>query len=564
MGDEQKKPTPHQAEQTQVAQQVGVIDAVNTMSNMVNGVFGGHVRFFGKTDFENHRLNDMIDMVESANPEHLETAGKALWDARDAINDAAQELSGHIDNVDWEGDSGQAFRDWGSGLVTYAVSLASFAEVAGTQISAAATGLASVRSAMPPRDTRLDTSQKPSDIPTPARVAGNEDYTAAVKVEKDRQEAINQMNRLSSFYSVSEETLAAQEAPTFPKAMPDVGVPKPKPSYKQPYDPGGTQVSQSLGGAQESTATRHDASSVVTGHPRAVDTTPTVRHMDDSSTYPDVNVGTKIDGVDTLPSQEVVRPTTNLPPSLTGSGAGNGGTVPPFTSGAVPPAFGGSTARTSGFGGATGRSPISAQERVATPGAATGGRGNAGPMGRAAASGQSGVRSGGTAAGRSPIGRGVSGGTARPVGGTTGGRVGGSASTGAARGNGVIGGKPTTGAASGANGPRVPRGTVVGAEGNPNSRTPTGKVGQRGVIGAPNATPGARPGQSGRPVVGNSDGVVGTPKSGPSTVRSGGVTGGAPGAPNGSAGSRRSTNREDREGERQPKAQRRNTPPVTD
>jgi uncharacterized protein YukE len=565
MGDEQKQPNPHEAELTQVAQQVGVIDAANTMSNMMSGIFGGgNVRCFGKTDFENHRLNDMIDMVETASPEHLENAGKALWDARDAINDAAEELSGHIDNVDWEGDSGQAFRDWGSNLVTYAVNLASFAEVAGTQISAAATGLASVRIAMPPRDTRFNTSQTPSDIPLPARVSGNGEYTEAIKVEKDRQEAINQMNRLSSFYSVSEETLAAQEPPTFLQAMPDVGVPRPS---NRGWDaPEKTEKSQNHGGVQEPAATRHHALSMVTDHLSSVDTTPTVRHPDDSRTHPDVNVGTKIDGVGTLPSQEIAKPATNLPPSMPASGGGNGGTIPPLVSGTVPPAFGTSTGRTSGFGGATGsRYSISAQGRAANPGGTTGGRGNTGPMGRGAAPGQSAIRSGETAAGRSPLGRAVSGGTPRPIGGTPGGRAGGPTSTGAARSNGVVGGKPTTGAAPGANGPRVPRGTVVGAEGSSNSRTPTGKIGQRGVIGAPkSAAPGTRQGQSGRPGVGNPDGVVGTSKSRPSTVRGAGGTGGVPGVPRGSAGSRRSTNREGREDEREQDAQRRNTPPVTD
>jgi uncharacterized protein YukE len=527
MGDEQKQPNPHQAELTQVAQQVGVIDAASTISNIFGG---GNVRCFGTTDFENHRLNDMIDMVQTASPEHLENAGTALWEARDAISDAAEELRGHIDNVDWEGDSGQAFRDWGSDLVTYAVNLASFAEVAGTQISAAATGLASVRIAMPPRDTRFNTSQTPSDIPLPARVSGNGEYAEAVKVEKDRQEAINQMNRLSSFYTVSEGVLAAQEPPTFLQAMPDVGVPRPKPSISDPYLPIEKRDDQSLGGVQEPAATRHHASSVVTHHPSSVDTTQTVRHPDDSRVHPDVNVGTKIDGVGTLPSQEITKPATNLPSTMPASGGGNGGMIPPLVSGAVPPAFGTSTGRTSGFGGATGsRSPISAQGRAVSPGGTTGGRGNTGPMGRAAATGQSGIRSGETAAGRSPLGRAVSGGTPRPVGGPVGGRAGGPTSTGAARGNGVVGGKPTTGAAPGANGPRVPRGTVVGAEGNSNSRTPTGKIGQRGVIGAPKSAPGARPGQSGRPAVGNPDGVVGTPQSRPSTVRGAGGTGGSEG-----------------------------------
>ena len=103
------------------------------------------LRFFGRTDFEGHRLNDMVDLVERANPSDLESAGKALREARDAITDAADELSGHIDQVDWEGEAGEAFRKWGRKLVTNTRGLADFAEVAGNQITAAGTGLASVR-----------------------------------------------------------------------------------------------------------------------------------------------------------------------------------------------------------------------------------------------------------------------------------------------------------------------------------------------------------------------------------------------------------------------------------
>ena len=67
-----------------------------TAGEVLSGMFpfGGPVRLFGKTDFEGHQLNDMIDLVENANPEHLTTAGHALFNARDAIRDAAKELEG--------------------------------------------------------------------------------------------------------------------------------------------------------------------------------------------------------------------------------------------------------------------------------------------------------------------------------------------------------------------------------------------------------------------------------------------------------------------------------------
>ncbi|GCB45599.1 protein sequence is in conflict with the conceptual translation [Streptomyces sp. NL15-2K] len=563
MSDEQKHQDPHEFERQWADSQVSAINMANHAANAFEGFFGGgNLRVFGKTDFERHALNHMIDMVESANPEDLETASTALWNAQTAIEEAADELEGHITRVDWEGESGEAFRKWGAKLVTHARHLAAFAEISGTQINAAATGLASVRSSMPPRDTRFFPKEV-EEIPTPQRVEGNKEYAEAVKAEQDRQEAINQMNRLASFYAVSEETLAGLEPPTF-EAMPDVGVPKPDPSYGQEFPVGEEQGTGGLAAARESVSARHDSSSTATGERRTGDVTPPLRHVDGPTVHPDVNVGTKIDSVGTLPPQETTRPTTSVSPVTAQSGP-NGGPVPPVNSGPVPPVFRGPTSRAPGLGGATGsKSPIQAQGRTATPSGPASGRSTTGPMGRATSTGPSGIRGGPTVADRSPTGRGVSGGTARPIGGgQASDRAGGASSTGAARGNGVVGGRPAAGS-QGATGSRVPRGTVVGAEGNTGSRTPAGQIGQRGVIGAPNSTPGTRPGQTARPPAGNPDGVVGTPKGRTPPARSGGPAGGGGDAPHGRTANRRNTNREAREGESQPETPQRNAPPVTD
>ncbi|WP_164873084.1 WXG100 family type VII secretion target, partial [Streptomyces resistomycificus] len=323
MSDERKHQDPHQAEKQDAAAQLSAIDLINQGTAFVSRAFpfgGGVPRVFGKTDFESHDLNAMIDLVESAKPEDLETAGKALWDAKDAIEKAANELKSHIGRVEWEGESATAFHTWGENLVKHALELATFAETAGTQITAAATGLASVRSAMPPRDTRA-VRKTVEDIPTPKQVDGNEEYTAAVKVEKDRQEAINQMNRLASFYEVSEGYLANQQAPTF-EAMPDVGVPKPDPSYRDPFNHSDVQGGTGLGAGRESLAVGNDYSGTGTTHPRSEVTTPPIRHVDAPTTRPDVNVGTNIDSVGTLPPQETTRPATNMP--TTGPGPSGG------------------------------------------------------------------------------------------------------------------------------------------------------------------------------------------------------------------------------------------------
>ncbi|WP_367320478.1 WXG100 family type VII secretion target [Streptomyces sp. HUAS ZL42] len=558
MSGEQKHQSPHQEELDQAVAQVGAIDMVNRVANIVP--FVGNIRVFGKTDFEGHALNAMIDMVDSANPEHLASAGNALLDASESIQKAADELSGHIPRVDWEGESGTAFRDWGNNLVLHASNLATFAQVSGTQMQAAATGLASVRKAMPPRDTRPDPTQTPSDIPTPEQISTNKEYAAAVKAEQDRQEAINQMNRLASFYAVSEEMLAAQEPPTF-EAMPDVGVPKPTVSKRvSPAESGdyGSSSSQSESGV----VTHHSTESGV-DRSRTHDALPTSKELADSISPSGRHVGTEIDSVGTVPPQETAKPVTVTPSSPTGPGGTTAGTVPPFAAGTLPPTLGGQTGRTTGFSGARAgnTAPVTAQGRAGTPSGTAAGRGTTGPMGRATAMGQPGVRGAGTAVGKSPIGHGISGGTPRATGGTTGAGAGGTGSTGAARGNGVVGGRPTAGTAQGATGSRVPRGTVVGSEGNTGSRTPAGKIGQRGVIGAPNSTPGPRSAQTARPTAGNPDGVVGTPTGRAPAGRGGDFAAGGAGAPHGQAGNRRNTNRKD---DRQPEAQRRNAPPAAD
>lgn len=66
--------------------------------------------------------------------------------------------------MELKGEAGTEFQRFASDLVAYAYNLASFANVVGAQMKVASTGLASVRSARPPRDTRPD-PKKPTDFP---------------------------------------------------------------------------------------------------------------------------------------------------------------------------------------------------------------------------------------------------------------------------------------------------------------------------------------------------------------------------------------------------------------
>ncbi|WP_157880617.1 hypothetical protein [Streptomyces sp. Root1310] len=539
MADHEKKSDQYQTERQEAAQQnSGVEDAVNKAAVISPGSLsspGG----FGKTSFEGYDLNAMIDIVESANPETLENAATALVDARDAINEAANELSRNLGNVDWEGEAHTAFYTWGMNLTTTALALATYTDEVGTQVLAASSGLASVRKSMPPRDSRAD-PKKVEDIPTPQRVEGNEEYTAAVKADKDRQEAINQMYRLASFYTVSSGMMSLAEEPEFPQ-MPGMGVPEPSPDYGKFKDPPGQGP---LSSASDVGTTSHHSAATGTERPRAENLPSSHSRGDETVRLPEHHVGTEIDSVGTLPSQDAVKPIAVTASPTAVPSATSAGTVSPFAPTGLPPALRGAAGRTSGVGGIPASRATSAQGRVGgAPSGTAAGRTGAGPMGqvgRAAAAGKTGGRTTG------PMGRGVVG-AAPKTGGQATGRTGGvprgpvtgmgatnpgrpgSGRTGAGRtGDGIVGGRPVAAGAPGGKATRLPRGTVVGGESAPASRAGGEKPGQRGVVGTSGSTRGA--GKAARRAAGSPDGVVGNPKG----RVSGNATGG-PGAARGPA-----------------------------
>ncbi|HZG05968.1 MAG TPA: hypothetical protein VE546_20725, partial [Streptomyces sp.] len=169
----------------------------------------------GSTNFENKDLEEMLALVRDANPGDLESAADTLWKAGGDIRQIGEDLKAHIDKVDWEGEFGDSFREWGRNLSKNTLVLADYTERASTQLKAAGVGLAAVKGGMPDEDPAVLAAPRLEDIPPEERVETNEKYKLAKKKEEDRQEAINQMNRLASYYKVSHENMQAAEEPTF-------------------------------------------------------------------------------------------------------------------------------------------------------------------------------------------------------------------------------------------------------------------------------------------------------------------------------------------------------------
>ncbi|HET9382143.1 MAG TPA: hypothetical protein VFP69_15100 [Streptomyces sp.] len=519
MSGDTHKPDPHQAEHQAADKQNGTLDAFTDMTSAVSPFGSGSIRgfHFGTTSFEGHDLNEMIDIVRSAGPELLESAGDALLDARDAIKAAADELKTNLGDVDWEGEAHKAFTTWGQSLAATAGELAGYADIVGRQVLAAGSGLASVRKSMPPPDHRTD-RKKVEDIPEAKRVESNDEYTAAVKAEKHRQEAINQMYRLASFYTVSHGTMAKAEEPVFPR-MPDAGVPKPKQGVGVESPPPGSVGIGPPNGPGQSGELRHDSVNASAERPEADVPLPSARGLDDSGAGSSRHVGTEIDSVGMLPPQATAKPEISTPLSAPGPQAPSLGGVPPLPDAAAPPFSrrgAGPLPRANGLPGVAGPAPVQGRDRGVLGASQSGRAGNAfmGPKGRASAAEQTGSRQ------VSSMGRGLVGGVpksggpaSRQAGSAQGGPVANpavlnSGSSGARRlANGVVGGKPVASSVSDTSAAKLPRGTVVGGEDSPVPRRAGEKPGQRGVVGAPNAT--TEPEQTaGRPGE-----VVGTPNS---------------------------------------------------
>ncbi|MGW5678936.1 hypothetical protein ACWEV4_28330 [Streptomyces sp. NPDC003860] len=568
---EQEKDTKPLTPEEQEKQDLAQAQAQNVFTDVtlfVGSVFGGNGPH-ARTDFEGHDLNVMVDLVENAKPVDLENAGESLRKARDDLKKAGRELEAEIGKVQWEGESAEAFREFGKALAAHADGLGTFAGIAGTQITAAGMGLASVRSSMPPRDTRL-VRHDVRKMPMPQQVDTNPDYVAAKKAEQDRQEAINQMNRLASYYAVSEQTLAGQEAPKFEKILKaDV----PPPAVKRGFPPStsrSTVPESSTASVQparkygDESRPRGDRPTEIPGMPPSANVERDPATVIDSVAPPAVSPSTNLNSAPPLtPVSPVAPPTgpTSTPPvapispvgPLTGPvTAKTGGPVPtsPVVSKATggPGKTGGAPPFTAtGQPGVPGRPSITGNPTTATPS-------TNGPVGR-----PSGPMTAGPSSSQGPVGRPSGPGTGGPYTGsqqpmtgrpsTAGGPMQGQPATGRTgggtrQGQGIVGGTPqrTAGSPSGA---RVPKGTVIGAEGPGANRATQGRPGQSGVVSANPMGNANRPTGRGTPSV---NGVVGAPRQqsgvNPRPGKSGFTTGGS-GLVGGRPGQKRSDKESD-------------------
>ncbi|MEU6557616.1 hypothetical protein ABZ915_46510 [Streptomyces sp. NPDC046915] len=432
------------------------------------------------------QLAAMLDEASSAGASHL--AGK-LAKAASTITKIGDDLMTHVKALEWQGQAGDSFRDWGGQTASATLRLGQYAKVASSWMGTVSQAITEAKAAMP--DTS-ETTQAKADLadahktiaaakqpgarndPDARKLAttAQSDATAAQsRIDGARAEAAQQMRKLAQSYEYSAQQVNSVPPPTFSPPAGNTGSndwwrgdDKSHVSGDSTYVSSGSSSSGSgyvaahEGGNLPHTTT-HLVTPVATGQ-----ASPGLGGHHAQQSQP---VSLDIDGADTLP-----RTTPPASPAPTETRVPHPGAPLPDQPTAVPPTFGGG-GRETGLPSA-GRVPAS---------------------------------------GRLPQVPGLG----KPTGSMP--RM--------PRETGIVGGRPVTNPGRAANG--IPRGTVIGKE-NTQGRTPMGRgmsagspagggtrssgglVGGRRLASETGGVVGNRPGQpgrtSGRPFTAGGSGLV--------------------------------------------------------
>ncbi|MGW2019577.1 hypothetical protein [Streptomyces sp. NPDC001927] len=154
-------------------------------------------------EFEGKSLDALYAMIASAKPEEITTTGSALAAAVPKILEIAGDLRLYISRVQWEGEGGNAFRTWGSGVVSETLVLGDFTKVVADEMQRAGQALSEAKAA----------------VPKPAGMCFADPEKEKARIESETgpklQEAIHQLERLSSYYDSTRERMGAEREPEF-------------------------------------------------------------------------------------------------------------------------------------------------------------------------------------------------------------------------------------------------------------------------------------------------------------------------------------------------------------
>ncbi|MFF9911295.1 WXG100 family type VII secretion target [Streptomyces sp. NPDC013457] len=255
-------------------------------------------------EFEGKSLDALYAMIASAKPEEITSTGTALASAVPKILEIAADLRLYISRVQWEGEGGNAFRKWGAGMVSETLVLGDFTKVVADELQRAGQALSEAKAA----------------VPKPAGMCFADAEKEKARIESETgpklQEAIHQLERLSSYYDATRNRIGAEREPDF-KALPGTVA-----GGEHAYGTGGTGGGTTYASTSGAGASPADRSSTRT--PDAAtpsQPTPDVTLPPTATRPPESEVNTNLDSVTItpdVPTRPTLQPPTTPPVTTVG------------------------------------------------------------------------------------------------------------------------------------------------------------------------------------------------------------------------------------------------------
>ncbi|QMU79433.1 WXG100 family type VII secretion target [Streptacidiphilus sp. PB12-B1b] len=203
---------------------------------------GGSDSWSPVTDFEKSSHEELHGMIAAADPKSVLAVGDTLAAASTQIQSLADDLSQHINGLQWTGSAADSFTGWARQVISSTDTLAGYANNTSVAITMAGQQLGTAQAGMPPVphadmatvsafkqqqrfsvDSGLNFDGSVKDpavsglvVVPPGGITQKQAFAAQANVESAYQEALSQMESLGGSYVGAVSTMGVSTVPTFP------------------------------------------------------------------------------------------------------------------------------------------------------------------------------------------------------------------------------------------------------------------------------------------------------------------------------------------------------------
>ncbi|MFF6786186.1 hypothetical protein [Streptomyces sp. NPDC012510] len=185
------------------------------------------------TDFESMTHAQLAAMLDSANAEGAYDLAAKLSKAASTITKIGDDLMTYVKGLEWQGEAGDTFREWGGQTASATLHLGEYAEVASRWMGIVSQAIAEAKAVMPDTsettaaqadlrtaEKSLAATKEPGARNDPdsrklAQTAQTDATAAQGRIDAARYEAVQQMRKLAQAYQQSAAQVNSVEPPTF-------------------------------------------------------------------------------------------------------------------------------------------------------------------------------------------------------------------------------------------------------------------------------------------------------------------------------------------------------------